>query len=175
MSLHDVYSVLAFLSKGQDSGVRLLEFLIEDTFSSDADAEQEIIPPTTSPVSLFSAHIDPPPQSSSSSESVIKVAIKNVAEAGYLNISDATQAIDAPIQDFQRLKAVPQQGGNANSKRKREEIEQGPNKKKQAVAAPTREQSSRYDIYHFLSALLTCPYSLRDANYKNKHVTVRPR
>lgn len=35
MSLQDVYAVLELLSKGQESGLRLLEFSNEDLFNSD--------------------------------------------------------------------------------------------------------------------------------------------
>lgn len=51
MSPHDVYIVLALLLKGQDSGVRLLEFSTGVNF--DADAEQEIneLPESDPPIS----------------------------------------------------------------------------------------------------------------------------
>lgn len=103
---------------------------------------------------LLSAHIgspviDPPGQSSSLSNSVTKLAIENVAQAGYLNIYNAT-AVDVDNQVPQHVKTASesQPGRNANSKRNREEIEQGqgPNevKQKKRQAVPTREQSSRY-------------------------------
>jgi len=41
MSPHDVYIVLALLLKGQDSGVRLLEFSMGDIYNSDMDGERE--------------------------------------------------------------------------------------------------------------------------------------
>jgi len=206
MSPHDVYDVLALLVKGQDSGVRMLEFSIGDTFNSDAGSNSEIIelssqrddganattepdndvsersespihPPkhttdsetsTASPrdegtynrMSLISTPpvISPPPQSTALlSESMIEVAIKKVAEAGYLGILDANSdgiVIDAPNQVLPNLKTVAQQSGKGSTsnskskKRRQEEMEQGEDeqKKKHTVAFPTREQSSRYDV-----------------------------
>ena len=221
MSPHDVYSVLALLSKTQDSGVRLLEFSIGDIFDSHAEAEQEtsrpseppcgptgdedkdnataeitelsdltIQPPSPARCTVDSEHtasprnsaidgIGPPsldslpplllapatsvvspiidrpsPSTPPLSESMIKVAIENVAKAGYLNIPEAS-TVD-PLH--QVLKTAPQQDGKAKTKkRKREEIEIRPNEDKQRKKqpVPTREQSSRYDIRHFLRAVLT--------------------
>ena len=191
MSPHDVYSLLALLSKSQGSGVRLLKFSIGDFFDSHAAepptgptgdegidnataeiselSDSTIQPPsrakrtadtepcTASPPPLLSVPdtrtvspvIDrPSPSNPPLSESMIKVAVENVAKPGYLNIPDAS-AVDLL---HQALQPAPQQDGKAktsnSNKRKRQEIEPGPSevkqRKKQAV--PTREQSSRYDI-----------------------------
>jgi len=142
-----------------------------------AELDHDISELPDSPIqslSLLSAQIGSPVIDPSQSKSVTKVAIENVAKAGYLNIFNAT-AVEVDNQVLQHLKKASgsQPGGNANSKRKREEIEQGqgpnevkqkPEKKRQAV--PTREQSSRYatsskffigftDIFHFLLASKT--------------------
>jgi hypothetical protein len=47
---------------------------------------------------------------------MIKIAIENLAKAGYLNIPD-TSAIDPLYQALQLLKTAPQQDGNAKSKK----------------------------------------------------------
>jgi hypothetical protein len=99
-----------------------------------------------------------PPSSPPLSKSVIKVAIKNVAEAGFLNITYDATTIDVPNQILQHLE-TSQQGGkaktsNSNSiKRGREEMEQGGSSKDRqtkrgrgrAIGIPPREQSLRYD------------------------------
>ena len=109
------------------------------------------LPLLSAPASrVASPVIDPP---------TIKAAIENVAKAGYLSISD-TRAIDSPNQTHQPLKTASQQSGKAktSSSKKRGREEQGrPNenkKMKKQQAVPTREQSSRYDIPDFFSALL---------------------
>lgn len=118
-----------------------------------------------SPLTLLSASgtgpvIEPPSQSSPPlSKSMIKVAIENVAEAGFLNITYDATAIDVPNQILQHLE-TSQQGGKAKTsnpnsiKRGREEMEQGgPSKDRQTKKSrgraiiPPREQSLRYDIY----------------------------
>jgi hypothetical protein len=195
MSPHDLYDVLALLQKGQDSGVRLLEFSIGDNFNSNSDAELPeppasprdvniddmtaeadgntsaisylpIQPPSQATVSPASPMIDPPQSTPTISDSMIKSAIENVAEAGYLNISDVT--IDAASQ-----------GKSNNSKKRRQEEQSGKQTKKHRgnAVVPTREQSLRYDILHIFYLLYRrlFAHSLKDANYKNKHVTVRPR
>jgi hypothetical protein len=101
--------------------------------------------------------INPPSQSSPSlSESTIKVAIENIAEASYLTIISEATAIDDPSQVLQHFE-TSQQGGkpktsNSNSKKRgQQEMEQGPSEDKQSkkhrgkVAVPRREQSSRCD------------------------------
>jgi hypothetical protein len=153
MPLQDVYTVLAQLLKGQDSGVRVLEFSIEDLFNSNTntDAEQEINelpdPPIASPrgVSIDSAIQVPlsPAKCTASkplSKSVIEAAIEKVTEAGYLDISDVP-AIDLPDQALTG-------NSESKSKKRRQEEQDGPNEgrktKKQVVS--TREQSSRCDF-----------------------------
>ena len=113
-----------------------------------------------SPLTLLSASVIEPPSQSSPplSKSVIKVAIKNVAEAGFLNITYDATAIGVPNQILQHLE-TSQQGGKAKTsnpnsiKRGREEMEQGgPSKdrrtKKKGRVIPPREQSLRYDSRH---------------------------
>jgi hypothetical protein len=113
MSPPDVYNVLTLLVKGQDSGVRLLEFSVEN---SDTDPELEISElidtPTQSPeppaslrdtgINNSSTALDndaSPLQSFPPlSESTIEVAIKNVAEAGHLRIVSGETTIHAPNQ-----------------------------------------------------------------------------
>jgi hypothetical protein len=99
----------------------------------------------TSPV------IDGPPQPFPPlSKSVIKAAIKKVAEAGYLKISEPT---DSPNQVLQHLKTVSQSGkaetSNSNSRKRSREEQGSPNEDKKAKkqAVPTREQSSRCDTF----------------------------
>lgn len=187
MPLQDVYAVLELLSKGQESGLRPLEFSNEDLFNpDDQDTEQEInklldpdpsiaSPRGESPIGSATveldndlsklSHSDSPfqvslsPAKSTASQplfkSLMKVAIENVAEAGYLNISD----IDSPKQALPKhLRATSQQSGEKTSssrskKRSREELDglnEGRKTKNQVV--PTREQSSRYVI---LNAAIT--------------------
>ena len=165
---HDVYNVLALLLRGQDSGVQLLEFSIEDIFNSDS-VEQETIDPH---ISEQSDPITQPPKSPANrtaeslllpsvsatvidqlprplSES-IPIAIENVAdsEAGCFD----TTGVNASNQ---HLKKVSQRSGSAdtsksNSKKRRREqieLEGGQTKKrgrKLVVPTVTREQSSRY-------------------------------
>jgi hypothetical protein len=104
-----------------------------------------------SPLSVIGPTQSTPPLS----ESMIKVAIENVAEAGYLSISDET-ATRTPNQGLHNLKTVSQEAdkgkaSNSNSKkRRREEIKQGGDEqtkrsRRKVPAVPTREQSSRYD------------------------------
>jgi len=195
MSPHDVYSVLALLLQGQDSGVQLLEFSIEDILNSDTDspvAELEMLDlqidlsrtPAESlslpSVPATSTVIDPLPQSCPPlSESIIRIVIENVAEAGVLSIPDTTgQATSIKAANQQ----ASQQSGTVDTsnttKRRREEIEQGGQKKKHRskLVGPTREQSSRYAFSaFFVLTSVIFSYSLKDANYRNKHVTVRPR
>ena len=168
MSPHDVYNVLALLLQGQNSGVQLLKFSIEAS-DADSDAEQEILDPQITGSELSDPFIQPPairtaeslplpsvpapntvidplPQSSlPCSESIIQIAIENVAEAGYLGRTGMDTS-------NQHLKKASQRSGtadtsNSNSKkRNREEIEQGGQTKKdrKKLVVPTREQSSRY-------------------------------
>ena len=213
MPLQDVYAVLELLSKGQESGLRPLEFSNQDLFNSNGqDTEQEINkllgpePPIASPrgesIGSATAELDNDLRELSDSDSpfqvslslakstvsqplsmsLVKVAVDKVAEASYLNISDVP-AIDSPKQALpMHLRTTSQQSREKNSglrskKRSREEQDgrnEGRKTKKQVV--PTREQSSRCVI---LNAVITFTenylYSLKDTNYRNKHVTVRPR
>jgi len=142
-----------------------------------------------SPLTLLLASVIEPPSQSSPplSKSVIKVAIKNVAEAGFLNITDDATAIDVPNQILQHLERS-QQGGKAKTrnpnsiKRGREEMEQGhgPSKDRQTkkgrrAIIPPREQSLRYDSPHIYRGYRLFLYRIKDASYTNKHVTVCPR
>jgi hypothetical protein len=131
MSLPDLYNVLALLVKGQDSGVRLLEFSVE---KSDTDTDVEISelidPPAQSPeqpalprdvgprINNASTALDSdasPPQSSPSlsnlKSGMIKVAIGKVAEAGYLHLISGETTTDAPNQVL-TFETAFQQGGN---------------------------------------------------------------
>jgi len=123
-----------------------------------------------SPLSLSSASgIEPPSQSPPLSKSVIKAAIENIAEAGFLNITSDATAINVPNQILQHFE-TPQQGGKAKTsnpnslKRGREEMEQGGpsedrkmKKRRGRAIIPPREQSSRYDNRHIYRRLLTFP------------------
>ena len=173
MSLQDVYAVLALLVKGQEAGVRLLEFSAAYILNFDADPDPEIselIDPLAQspelPTSLrdgtsnaiTNAPSPPLPQSSPPlSQSTIKVAIENVAEAGYLRIISDRTTVDAPNQVLNHSKTASQQGGKGKTsasnskKRRREETgEGGPNEDRQTkkhdgrISIPQREQSSRY-------------------------------
>jgi hypothetical protein len=123
---------------------------------------------SNSPFTLLSAPgtpaIEPPSQSSPPlSKSAIKVAIENVAEAGFLSITSDATTVEVPNQVLQHFETSQQGGkaktGNSNSiKRGRKEMEQGgPSEDRQTkkhrgrVFITPREQSSRYDsrhIYH---------------------------
>ena len=86
----------------------------------------------------------PPP----SSESMVEVAIRNVARAGYLSIThDAVN----PDQTSSQLEGV----NSKPKKRTQEEMEQedsGKKMKKRAkIAVPAREQSLRYGRCHYLA------------------------
>lgn len=105
--------------------------------------------------------IEPPSRSSPPlSKSTIKVAIENVAEAGFLSIPSDATTVEVPNQVLQHFE-TSQQGGkaktsNSNSiKRGREEMEQGgPSEDRQTkkhrgrVIIPPREQSLRYASRH---------------------------
>ena len=111
------------------------------------------------------------------SESRTKAAIENVVKAGYLRISATT----IPSPDH-TLQSGPQQSDKvktSSSSKKRKREEQGvPNedKKVKKQAVPIREQSSRYDTVNiFFGFIDTSCRSLKDPNYRNKHVTVRHR
>jgi hypothetical protein len=112
----------------------------------------------------------PPP----SSESMVEVAIRNVARAGYLSITH--DAIN-PDQTSSQLEGV----NSKSKKRTQEEMEQedgsGKKMKKRAkIAVPAREQSLRYDAlsgsHRFANVV---GVSIKDSNYKNTRVTVRLR
>ena len=119
---------------------------------------------SNSPLTLLSVPgtpvIRPPSRSPPLSKSTIKVAIENVAEAGFLSITSDATTVEVPNQVRQHFE-TSQQGGkvktsNSNSiKRGREEMEQGgPSEDKQTkkhrgrVIIPPREQSLRYDSRH---------------------------
>jgi hypothetical protein len=147
-----------------------------DILNFDADPELEINelldPPAQSPelpaslgdagtnnaITRLDNDAPPPPQSEPPlSQSMIKVAIENVAEAGYFRIISDRTTVDAPNQVLNDSKTASQQGGKGKTstsnskKRRREETEQGgSNKDRQTkkhdgkISIPQREQSSRY-------------------------------
>jgi hypothetical protein len=112
MSLPDVYNLLTLLIKGQESGVRLLEFSVVNT---DTDAGLEICELIEPPIQsasprdtrISSSAASPPQSSPPLSESMIEVAIKNVAEAGQLRIVSGKITIDAPNQVLTFENSIP--------------------------------------------------------------------
>ena len=97
--------------------------------------------------------IDPSSKSLSPlSESTIKLAIKNVAQAGHLTINSEAVAINVveAVQDLSKLGGKAKIGTSKSKKRRREEggpSEEMPKAQRAKVAVPPREQSSRYDRY----------------------------
>jgi len=161
MTPRDVYDVLDLLLKGQTSGVQPLEFSIRDNFDSNGNLHDDDIselpdppsPPkqrTASPENPGNAADlpfgSPPP----SSESMIEIAIQNVARAGYLSIiphATATKVDQTPSQQSVIVKTT------SSRSKKRMEMEQEENSGKQTkkrakitVTVPAREQSLRYDV-----------------------------
>ena len=125
----------------------------------------------------------PPHLSSPQSKLQSKMLLKQVFSVSIL-MRPPSRSL---IKSFSILKH-PQKGGkaktsNSNSiKRGREEMEQGgPSEDRQTkkhhgrIIIPPRVQSLRYDSRHIYRVYWLFLYSLKDASYRNKHVTIRPR
>jgi hypothetical protein len=109
-------------------------------------------PATASPV------VDPPSKSlPPSSESMIKLAIENVARAGHLTINSEEVGINV-AEDLSKPGRKAKISTSKSKKRAREEGSQSedmPKAQRAKMAVPPREQSSRYATSDILSLLLT--------------------
>jgi hypothetical protein len=95
------------------------------------------IPAAVSPVPVVGLSFKSP-----SSESMVEVAIQNVARAGYLSITHAAiNADQSPSQQGVHMTTT-------NSKKRTEMEQEGnPMKKRAKITVPAREQSSRYGCH----------------------------
>lgn len=119
------------------------------------------IPAAVSPVPVVGL-----PFKSPSSESMVEVAIQNVARASYLSITHAAINADQSPSQADSQQGVYVTTTNSKSGKKRTQMEtemeqEGdgkPMKKRAKITVPAREQSSRYagcHQIHWLMALLT--------------------
>lgn len=117
MSLPDLYNVLTLLVKGQDSGVRVLEFSVGNSNTDSEPEISELMDPSTqspeppaSPRDMGIENANTARQSSP--PSMVEVT---VAEAGYLHIIPGKTIIHSPIQVFTFENSVP--GGQERGRR----------------------------------------------------------